>query len=170
MELPRKYAYNPKWWAILASAAFFGACAAFMGYKAAHNSAGVIINGLVTLGPAGATVFYWIVAATAGLFVLAAIAITLRRILSPKVLELTTDSLLLPYGFLQKKTSRIAYADIQRVEEIQISGQTFLYVTAGGLRFTITASLLPDKDSYTAISNFLRSQVNADNASSRAAA
>ncbi len=168
MELPRKYTYNPKWWAILASAAFFGACAAFMGYKATHNTAGVIINGLVTLGPTGATVLYWGVAVTAGLFVLAAIAITLRRIASPKVLEFTTDSLLLPYGFLQTKTSRIAYADIQRVEEIEISGQTFLYVTAAGLRYTVAASLLPDKDSYTAIRTFLQSQLKVD--ATRAAA
>ena len=49
MELPRRYPYNPRWRVILACAAFFGACAAFMAYKATHNEVGLIINGIITL-------------------------------------------------------------------------------------------------------------------------
>jgi hypothetical protein len=41
MELPRRYPYNPSWGAILFAGGFFGACAAFMGYKATHNSVGL---------------------------------------------------------------------------------------------------------------------------------
>lgn len=157
MELPRRIPYNPKWGAILACAAFFGGCSAFMAYKAMHNTVGLIINGIITLGPTGATVFYWVISALSAGFVLMAILLTVRRMASPQVLELGTDALFLPHGRLQRKTSRIAYADIQSVSEVRVSGQTFLYVTAGGLRYTITASLFPNSESYTALRDFLLS-------------
>jgi len=155
MELPRRIPYNPKWRVILASAAFFGACSAFMAYKATHNTVGLIINGIITLGPSGATVFYWVISALGAGFVFLALLLTARRIANPQILELGTDALLLPYGRFQRQTSRIAYSDIQSVAEVQVSGQKFLYVTASGLRFTITASLFPDTDSYVAVRNFL---------------
>jgi hypothetical protein len=155
MELPRRIPYNPRWRVILACAVFFGACAAFMAYKATHNTVGLIINGIITLGPTGATVFYWVIAALGAGFVLLALLLTARRIASPQILEVGTDALLLPHGRFQTQTSRIAYSDIQGVSEVQVSGQRFLYVTAGGLRFTITASLFPDTDSYVAVRDFL---------------
>jgi hypothetical protein len=155
MELPSRFPYNPKWRVILGGAVFFGVCSAFMAYKAAHNTVGLIINGIITLGPTGATVFYWIIAALGAGFVLLALLLTARRIASPQVLEVGADALLLPHGRLQRQTSRIAYSDIQSVSEVKVSGQTFLYVIAGGLRYTITASLFPDTGSYVAVRDFL---------------
>jgi hypothetical protein len=160
MELPRRYSYNPRWGVIVACALFFGACSAFMAYKAASNTVGLIINGIITLGPSGATAFYWVISALGAGFVLLAVLLTARRIGSPQIFELGTDALFLPHGRLQRQTSRIAYSDIQALSEVQISGQTFLYVTAGGLRYTITASLFPDKDSYVAVRDFLISHAS----------
>jgi hypothetical protein len=157
MDLPTRYSYNPKWGAILACAVFFGACSAFMAYKATNNTLGLTINGIITLGPTGATVFYWVIAAFGAVFVLLAFLLTVRRIASPQVLEVGTDALSLPHGRLQRRTSHIAYADIKSVSEFQVSGQTFLYVTAGGLRYTITASLFPDTESYKVVRDFLAS-------------
>ena len=87
-----------------------------------------------------------------------ALLLTARRIANPRLLEMGTDALLLPHGRFQKQTCRIAYSEIQAVSEVQFSGQKFLYVTAGGLRYTITASLFPDADSYVAVRDFLVSQ------------
>lgn len=159
MELPRRIPYNPKWGVILACAAFFGGCSAFMAYKATHNAVGLIINGIITLGPTGATTFYWVISALGAGFVLMAILLTVRRLASPQMLELGTDALFLPHGRLQRQTSRIAYADIQSVSEVRVSGQTFLYVTATGLRYTITASLFPDVETYAVVRDFLVSHV-----------
>lgn len=159
MELPSRYPYNPKWQVILACAVFFGVGSALMAYKAAHNTVGLIINGIITLGPSGATVFYWLIAALGASFVFLALLLTVRRIASPQVLEVGVDALLLPHGRFQRQTSRIAYADIQGVSEVKVSGQTFLYVIAGGLRYTITASLFADIGTYTAVRDFLVSHV-----------
>src|SRR5688572_28826005 len=137
MELPRQIPYNPKWRAIVGCVLFFGAGSVFMGYKAFHNNAGLMINGIITLEPGGATIFYWVISALGAGFVLLALLLTVRRVMSPRILEVGTDALLLPYGRFQRRTSRIVYSDIQRVSEVQVSGQTFLYVTAAGLRYTI---------------------------------
>jgi len=157
-ELPRRFPYNPSWRVLLGCALFFGACAAFMAYKATHNSVGLIINRIITLGPTGATVFYWVIATLGGMFVLAVLLLAVRRVVGHRVLELGTDALLLPNGFLQIKISRIPYADIQGVSETQVSGQTFLYLRAGGRKFTITASLFPNTDSYAFVRDFLTSR------------
>jgi len=155
MELPRRIAYNPKWEVIFSCAVFFGSGAAFMAYKATSSTAGLNFYGVITLGPAGATAFYWVNSALCAGFVLLAMLLTVRRIASPQVLELGTDALYLPYGYFQRKTSRIAYTDIERVSEVRVSGQTFLYVTATGLRYTITATLFPDPETYTEVRDFL---------------
>jgi hypothetical protein len=157
MELPRRIPYNPKWGVILACAAFFGGCSGFMGYMAAHNTAGLVVNGIITLGPTGATAFYWVISASSAGFVLMALLLTARRMASPQVLELGPEALLLPHGFFQMRTSRIAYAEIQTLSEGRVSGQAFLYVTAGGLRYTITASLFPDGETYAEVRDFLGS-------------
>ena len=83
MELPCRYPYNPRWQMILFGAAFFGAGGVFMAHKAMHNSAGLIINGIITLGPTGAIVFYWVIAAACGVFVLGSLIFTIRRVVSP---------------------------------------------------------------------------------------
>src|SRR5438132_6347408 len=111
MELPRRIPYHPKWRVILFCAVFFGACSAFMADKATHNTVGLIINGIITLGPNGATTFYWVISALGAGFVLLALLLTVRRIASPQVLEVGTDALLLPHGRFQRQMSRIAYSD-----------------------------------------------------------
>lgn len=69
MELPSRFSYNPKWWAILACFVFFGACSAVMAHKATNNSVGLILNGVITIGATGATVFYWVISALGAGFV-----------------------------------------------------------------------------------------------------
>ncbi len=59
----REYPYQPKWWAILLSGAFFALLAGVFIYMAANNDHGVIINHLIELGPATTTVLLWVLAA-----------------------------------------------------------------------------------------------------------
>lgn len=159
MDIPHRYPYHPKWRAILGCLLFFGACSAFMAYRAIHNTVGLSIDGIITLGPAGATGFYWVVAAGGAGFVLLALLLTFRRIASPQVFELGTDALLLPHGFMQRQLTRIAYSDIEGLSEVQVSHHTFLYVSVAGRRFTIIAAAFPDKESYLGVRDFLLSLV-----------
>jgi hypothetical protein len=159
MPFPQRYSYTPRWLPIGAAALFFGVCAAFMAHKAFHNEAGLIINGLITLGPSGATVFYWIIAVTAALFVVTAFLLVIRRLINPQILEVQEDVILIPYGFLTTRISRVAYRDLQRVWETEVSGQRFLCFIAAGLKYSIAASMLPDKESYAALKDLLHSRL-----------
>lgn len=157
MDLPRRIPYNPKWWSVIACVAFFGVCSILMGYKATQNNTGMIINGIIRLGPTGATVFYWVISVLGAGFVFLGLMLAVRRVSNPQVLELGTDAMLLPHGRFQRQTLRIAYSDIQRVSEVKVSGQRFLYVISGGFTYTITASLFPDAGSYAEMRDFLAS-------------
>ncbi|HVK57257.1 MAG TPA: hypothetical protein VM735_00635 [Candidatus Kapabacteria bacterium] len=84
MELPQRFTYNPQWRTVVAGALFFGVISVFMGYKAIHNTAGIIINGILELGPTGATTFYWIICAGGAGFVLLGALITIRRVASTR--------------------------------------------------------------------------------------
>ena len=130
-----------------------------MAHKAITNTVGLTINGVITLGPSGANVFYWTISGLGGGFVLAGVLLAIVRIVNPATLELSSTELLIPYGWFMKKHSRVVLADIDRVAEVEASGQRFLYVFAVGMKHTITASLMPSKSSYAEVKAILSSQV-----------
>jgi hypothetical protein len=117
----------------------------------------MIINGVIRLGPAGATVVYWIMAAVTAAAGLVAILATARRLRSSPIIELGTDALLLPQGLYRVRTARIAYSDIQAVSEITIKRTSLISVTAGGRKFSISAALFPDSTAYVELRDFLLS-------------
>jgi hypothetical protein len=157
------YPYNPRWQVILGSGLLFAACCPIMVYIALHPDEGLSIV-TVLLGSEGASLFFWLLALFSAMFVLKAVALAKQRLDNPQFLELREDALVLPQQpFFQIRIIRIAYADIERVWEVQVSGQTFLYLTSGGRKQTIVASLLPDMDSYIAVKDFLQSHVQHQN-------
>lgn len=73
----------------------------------------------------------------------------------PTNLEFGTDALLLPHGFFQSKTNRIAYSDIQAILETELGRQRFLHIHTAAQKFAIVDSLLPNADSFKVIKDFL---------------
>lgn len=53
-----------------ASSALFGACAAFLFYRASTNDRGLIINGIIHFDAEGADIFYFVLGVLSALFVL----------------------------------------------------------------------------------------------------
>ncbi len=159
IELPCRFSYKTGWGTILGGSLFFGAGALFMAYLAISNDKGLNINGIFTIGPTGASVFYWIIAALGAGFVVACFMLAIIRIANPTVIELCQNELLLPTGRFHKQVTRIAYSDIQGISEVCVSGQTFLYVTASGIRYTVVASLFSSKNNYNAVKEFLLSLI-----------
>ena len=152
-----RYPYNPKWRAIFFCLAFFGACAFFIGRDANTNTSGMIIDGVITLGPGGATIFLWTLCAASCAFVLVALLLTPRRVFSPKILELGPDALVLPHGFFQARTARIPYAEIQDLSETRVNRQVFLHVISGGRKYAVTAALFSENGDYVFVRDFLLS-------------
>jgi len=140
----------------------FGLGAAVLAHEAKHNQGGAIIEGIIRLGPHGATVLLWALAGFSIGFVLIGLMLAVHRMTNSRVLELTEDSILLPHGFLQAQVTRVQYSDIIQVSETKVSSQTFLNLITANRKFCITASLLPDKESYDEIREFFRSRVGVE--------
>ena len=70
----RQYEYKANLPTLLLGVLLFGVAALFFSYKAQSNVRGLIINGIITLSPEGATIFWWVFAGLSVAFVLAGIA------------------------------------------------------------------------------------------------
>lgn len=160
MTLPQRYLYSPGWRLIVTMVILFSACSTFMAHQAIHNAVGLRFKGIITLEPNAVTVFYWVISVLAAGFVLLALAMVVRRMVNPRSIELGPDSLVLPHGLFQRKTSRIAYADIRGVTETKIAGERFLYLTTVNRRFTIASTLFPNSDNYDSVRDLLMAHPN----------
>jgi hypothetical protein len=155
MTSSRRYLYSPGWHLIVIIALLFAACSIFAAHTAIQNTVGLRINGIITLEADAATVFYWVMSSLGAGFLLLACGMGVRRMVNPRFIELAPDSLVLPHGLFQRKTSRIAYSNIRGVTEAKISGERFLYLTTDDRKFTIASVLFPDGDSYEFVRDFL---------------
>jgi hypothetical protein len=137
--------------------ALFGGGSFYMTYMAGHPYEGLSIVP-VLLGPAGAAFFYWLVASLCAIFAVLAFALMTRRFVVVQFLELQQDELVLPRGWFCTRHIRIPYALIERVWEVNASGQTWLFIAMADCKFRITASLLPNEATYAAVKGFLISR------------
>jgi hypothetical protein len=155
---PCQFSYNPKWRTIVLCSVFFGAGAAIFFNEASNNDSGVIIDNLITLDTHGASTFYWTLFGCSVMFVVLAAFLLLRKLLSPRMITVDEQHISLPHGLLQSKTKRIAYAQIKKLWEKRVSRQTFLYLQTADGKYSIIESLLPNKQSFEEIKDFLISR------------
>ena len=90
------------------------------------------------------------------LFMVGGMVLALRRIAFPRSLELGQDAILLPTGFLQRRTTRISYADIQWIQEGTIQTSPRLAIGANGRTFEFNPFML-DATGFLAVRDFLNS-------------
>lgn len=145
MNLPREYDYNLPWRGAVIGALFYVGLFILMVHLA-RDVAGVTFVGLIAL--------------SATFAVLAFIMMT-RRLVSPRVLELTEDAVLFPHGFPRTRITRILYADIIRMgDNVRMRGtpNASFFVVAAKRTFEIMAVRFPDMDSYNAVRDFICSK------------
>ncbi|WP_395752908.1 hypothetical protein [Prosthecobacter sp.] len=113
-DLPQQaFPCRPPYIALILALLLFGVGAAFMGHEAMYNTRGLIINGIIHLGPAGATNFYWLIALASGAFVVIAV-LTMVSALAygiPDVI-LQKDAITFPAGFPVKRPFLLPYSQI----------------------------------------------------------
>jgi len=78
-----------------------------------------------------------------------------RRLLFPRVLELTDDAILYPRGFPKTRITSIPYADILRIQNHGEGDQTGLTVVTGRGGAAISASYFKHIESYRAVRDFI---------------
>jgi hypothetical protein len=135
---------------------FFGACAAVLGHKASTNTKGLVLDGIIGFGPAGASAFYWVLTALSILFVLAAgwtIFTTLVHGVPDVVL--TGDAISFPAGFPIKRSVRLSYSDITGLSRSEVNGQRFLTLHTATKKHHMVLNWLGSKDAEAALTHEL---------------
>ena len=128
-----------------AASALFGAGALFMGHEAMVNDRGLIINGLIHLGPDGATIFYWCIAAVCGAFVAVGVPAFIVGLMSSHRVTLTATDISAPrFGFSRTPTL-VKLNDVQHVNVQVVQKQRFLNIHHASGKLTINESYLPSR-------------------------
>jgi hypothetical protein len=155
----REYEYRPKWTLIVFCAAFFGLGAVVLGAKAAGNDRGLIINRIIELETARATVFYWVLTACSAGFVASAAVLAYHRLAYRQRLAFRAAALTVPASRWSRREKEIVYREIKELRQTTISGQRFLHVTHDGGKYTITASMLPSRAAFEEVCELLAARV-----------
>ena len=159
-DISLEYPYRPNLWKALAGIAFFGVCAASMGYAATTNDRGLILDGVFTFSPAGATVFYWCIAVAAVLFVLLAVYTLVASSANPGVVRLTATELSMPSrGFVGKPTS-VALSDLLQISVQTVSKQRLLIVAHRAGKLSVAQSMLPSAEAFEKLHAALTDSLN----------
>jgi hypothetical protein len=142
MNLPSRFSYNGRWHTAIAIALFFSACLAAVVTQAVHAAK-------------WSAAYLWSVAALGGFLATISWLSILRRIFFPREVAFDREGIQFPYGFLQIRLKRINYSDIHSVVEANIQGQKSVVFSTLKDYGRISASLLPDDETYRLIKAFL---------------
>jgi hypothetical protein len=134
-----KYAFNLPWRGVVACAVCYIGLALFMAHLA-RKFVGAFFVCLAALG---------------FMFACLACIMIMRRLIFPRVLELSEDAVLFPRGFLRTRIVRFRYEDMVRMTECNIAGQSGLSMFTGMGRFEIGSSRFTNIAHYQAVRNFI---------------
>jgi hypothetical protein len=139
MDSSRKYEFNLPWRGVVVFAMLQLGLAAFIIHKAKEFT-GAIFGCLLIL---------------AGLFIVLACILVIRRLIFPRVLELTEDAVLFPRGFPKTRITCFRYADIIRMTDGNITGRGSFCMFTGTGMFEIGAAYFPNIADYHAVRDFI---------------
>lgn len=153
------YPYKPKPWLMLLVMAFFSACAAMLGHRAITNDRGLILNGILSMGDQGATVFYTILALLSiGFVVIGALGVW-SGLRSTRSAQLTQDAVSCPKSGFSKTIITVPYGDITALETSEVQKQVFLHVHHSGGKLTIARQMFPSNDQFETFATQLADRV-----------
>ncbi len=132
MPEPRRYAYKPNLGAMLGAIALFGVAAVFFTYRALQNDRGLVINGIIHLGPHAADVFFAVLAALSVGFVAMGVLGAVRFLGTPRWVVLHDDAIELPPTVIRRAVRRVPYASVVAIELWNVSGQPSVRIVHAG--------------------------------------
>lgn len=144
MNLARRFAFNLPWTEIAVGVVFSGALSGYMAHLAGDYK-GVIYVSLMLLS---------------AMFAFLAVFMIARRLVFPRVLELTDEAILFPRGFPRTRITRILYTDIIRMAEAGDDARAGLYFATARGSFQILESYFSDIKSYSTARDFICSQAS----------
>jgi hypothetical protein len=162
--LTRTYPYNGSPTRLAGATLFFIACATFFGYRARVNDRGLILNGILTFSPSGATLFYWVLTAMSVGMVIAGFLALIGQSLGSATLEITESTIRIPRGLLKTKVHEVQFAEVRDLSEVEIHGRGFFYLHTCQGKYYVNSTLLPSKEAYEEVKRLISRAVAAAHA------
>jgi hypothetical protein len=94
------------------------------------------------------------------MFAILALFMITRRIIFPRVLELTDDAILFPHGFPKTRITRISFADIIRMRDGTLTAHPSFSMATGKGTFEIGAARFKNIEHYHVVRNFICSKAS----------
>jgi len=159
MEYQKEYPYKPRIIIMLGASLFFAAIGAMFTKEALTNDRGLIINGIITLGPGGATIFYWVMAGASALFVLGGLWGIIIGLTTDRRLTITETGIRAPKGGYSRQYVAIRFSDILNVTMQSVNKQRFLTVHHTNGKLSIAQSMLPGKEAFEEVMRMVMQKV-----------
>lgn len=140
----QRFPLKPMWGMMLFAVLLFGGGAVLFTYRAATDERGVVINGLIHLGPSGARIFYVVLAALSATFVAFGIVGNARLIGGKHAVILDDETATFPGTMFRPATKTFAYKDIRSVVTQNVAGTIFVTVTHRGGKAAVAKRTLAD--------------------------
>lgn len=105
---------------MLFATAFFSVCTVALGLAASRNNRGMLIGGVIELGPTGATVFYWVLFTFGVLSVICLVALGYQRLRYRRRIVLGHQSIIVPANGWSAAEKQIDFRDIQTLTAFRL--------------------------------------------------
>ena len=133
---------------MLLATLFFAGMGAFMALEAMTNERGLILQRIIHLSAQGATVFYWSIAITCALFVLAGLAGFIAGLVSERYLRLTPTEISAPRFGWSRTDTVVRLAEVTQIALQSVQKQRFLNIYHREGKLTISQSFLPNAGAF----------------------
>lgn len=153
------YPYNPKPHLMFLAVVLSGAFAFFMSWMAMGNDRGLVLNGLIHLGPSGATIFYWCIAAVGAAFVAIALPAMFVGLFTSHQVTLTSTDVSARKSAFSRKPTVVKLSDIRDLSLQAVQGDRFLNIYHTNGRLTIIKSHLPDERAFNELCNAIADRI-----------
>ena len=153
--IEKEYPYVLSIFHILAALSMGIGGGTFMAFKAHHNNVGVIINGIIELGPNGATIFYWVVAITVYSFAIIGILGLISRMKGYNRIGLTAEGIIVPNPPWKLGESFLPYHSIRGLAQSKINNINILTIKTNNGSYRIAGNRLNDADAFNNITQTL---------------
>lgn len=158
--MQKKYEYGGSWKITIFAIVFFSACTVSLFMDAQENNRGAIINHLIELDTSETSIFLYILSGLTFLFVVIGIIMVIAKLRGQKnFIELNSDNISIITSSRFKPGAVIPYESIIDVYEVKISGQVFLYIKTDKKKYSIGRFLMPSKNDYEELHQFLLNKV-----------
>ena len=143
-----RYQYKPKPGGVVAATGTFLLGALFMGYVAATNRVGAIVNGVVNLDATSATALYWVMAVLlAGMVVVGLNAIRLSLVKTRCIL-LSPTTIEIPANWPGSQNTTVPFRAITRVEQQEVRSRRIVTIVSNSGRTRFLQRFFDDAECF----------------------